>query len=192
MTEPLAPDTEIMQLVETLQSDDDGDLAAVDALLARYQGDPRLHFMRGSILAGRGQPIDAHAAMARAVEIAPEYALARYQLGFFELTSGEADQALSTWGPLLRLPTDNYLRLFVEGMTHLIRDEFDAALTKYEEGIARNDENEPMNNDIRLLMRETRDLAARSAGPDGGDDDGDAETSATSLMLGQFGNRTIN
>lgn len=190
MTDTLASDTEIMQLVEGLQSDDEGDLATIDALLERYPGDPRLHFMRGSVLAGKGQPIEAHSAMARAVEIAPDYALARYQLGFFELTSGEADKALSTWGPLLRLPQDNYLRLFAEGMTFLIRDEFDAALAKYEQGIAQNNENEPMNNDIRLLMRQTRDLAEQNAGTVGPHDD---DMSATSLMLGQFaGNRTLN
>ena len=51
-----------------------------------------------------------------AVALAPDFLIARYQLGFFELTSGEVDNALATWGPLLRLPEDNYLRQFVEGM----------------------------------------------------------------------------
>lgn len=194
MPEPLATDAEIMQLVEALQQDNEGELAAIEALLARHPEDPRLHFMRGSVLAGKGRPIDAHAAMARAVEIAPDYALARYQLGFFELTSGEPEQALSTWGPLHMLPQDNYLRLFIEGMAHLIRDEFSSALSKYEQGIAQNAENEPMNNDIRLLMRQVRELASKQAEgvvPD--DAASEEDLSATSLMLGQFGGgRTIN
>ncbi|RZA18364.1 MAG: hypothetical protein EOP02_20240, partial [Proteobacteria bacterium] len=67
-------------LVKALQGSDADDLAAVDRLAARYPADPRLHFMRGSILAGRKKPIEAHAALSRAVELAPDFHIARYQL----------------------------------------------------------------------------------------------------------------
>lgn len=85
----LASDAEITELVAALSSGDGEDLVHIDRLLARYPDDPRLHFMRGSVLAGLGRAIEAHEAMARAIDIAPGYALARYQLGFFELTSGK-------------------------------------------------------------------------------------------------------
>ncbi len=84
------------------------------------------------------------------MELAPDYTLARYQLGFFELTSGEADRALSTWGPPLQPPNENYLRRFVEGLTHLIRDEFGPAIEQFEAGMSLNTDNAPMNNDIDL------------------------------------------
>lgn len=187
MAETLASDAEIADLVAAITRDDDGDEGAVTALLARHPEDPRLHFMLGSILAGKGRAIEAHAAMSRAVEIAPAFALARYQLGFFELTSGEAGRALSSWGPLLAAPRDNYLRVFVEGMTHLIRDEFAEAIEKFQAGIALNGENPPMNADVQLLIAECRKLQDRDAGA-GGDD----EVSATALMLGRFGgSRTL-
>lgn len=189
MENALATDPEILDLVKALEGDDENEIASIDALLARYPEDPRLHFMRGSVMAGKSRPNEAHESMQRAVEIAPGYALARYQLGFFELTSGEPEKALSTWGPLLREADDNPLRVFVEGMTHLIRDEFDAAIAKFEKGISLNHENEPMNNDIRLLMGEVRKLAADKV-DNSNDDEGH---SATSLILGQLGgNRTIN
>lgn len=193
MTEPLAPEPEIEQLVTQLQAPEGDDLAAIDTMLGRYPSDPRLHFMRGSVLAGLSEHIKAHAALSRAVELAPDYGIARYQLGFFELTSGEADQALATWGPLLRGPKDSYLRVFVEGMIHVIRDEFADAIASFKRGISLNDENLPMNSDIELLMRELQANmdAGRAAKPvDGTSDD---ETSASALLLGQFGgNRTIN
>ena len=183
----LASDAEIAELVTALSIKDGDDLTQIDRLLDRYQEDPRLHFMRGSVLAGLGRAIEAHSAMARAIEIAPGYALARYQLGFFELTSGEADRALSTWGPLFALGDDNYLRVFAEGMTHLIRDEFPAAIEKFQAGVALNRENEPMNNDIRLLIVECRKLMERQNGIRDGED----EISATALLLNQLGPRTI-
>jgi tetratricopeptide (TPR) repeat protein len=192
MPDQLAPDSDMEKLVAALSTPGGDDLAPIDALLLQYPDDPRLHFMRGSVLAGMSDHIKAHAALSRAVEIAPEYAIARYQLGFFELTSGEADKALATWGPLLRAPKNNYLRVFVEGMAHVIRDEFEEAFAKFEKGIELNQENLPMNGDIELLMRELK--AKMDAGTGGGDatdkdesDDESDATSATSLLLGQLG-----
>lgn len=193
MADPLAPPEDIERLVKSLEAPGSDDLALIDAVLAKHPQDPRLHFMKGSILAGQSKHIEAHTSLSKAVEIAPEYSLARYQLGFFELTSGEADRALSTWGPLLREPKDNYLRVFVEGMTHVIRDEFTEAFAKFTRGLELNTENLPMNDDIRLLMREIKTKMDQNAGLTAGEDTGAEDTSAAALLLGQFGgNRTIN
>ena len=181
----LCTDEEIAELAEALEADSRGDLAEIDTLLQRYPEDPRLHFMKGSVHIGAGQHVKAHKALSRAVELQPEFHIARYQLGFFELTSGEADAALSTWGPLLRLPEDNYLRHFVEGLTHLIRDEFNPAIERMRSGIALNQENAPLNGDIQLLMEQTERLARGNI--TSGDDAAEtADQSATSILLGQF------
>ncbi len=184
MTDALASDAEMTDLMSAIESSDAGDDAKVEALIGRYPEDPRLHFMLGSILAGKGRAIEAHKAMSRALDLAPGFAVARYQLGFFELTSGEPARALSTWGPLLAEPRDNYLRVFVEGMTHLIRDEFADAIGRFEAGIKLNRDNLPMNNDIRLLIAECHKLLDRASG-------GDDELSATSLLLNRFGGGTL-
>lgn len=180
MADGLASDTEIGELVAAIENSHSGEDETVAALIQRFPNDPRLHFMLGSLLAGKGRAIEAHKAMSRALELAPAFALARYQLGFFEMTSGEPERALSTWGPLLAAPHDEYLRIFVEGMTHLIRDEFVEAIARFERGIALNTENEPMNSDIRLLIGECRSLIENRSG-------GDEELSATSLLLNRFG-----
>ncbi len=178
--EKLCSDQDLAALIEEVRSDAHRDLEKIDRQLSLYPEDPRLHFLRGSTLAGKQRAIEAHQSLHKAVELAPDYALARYQLGFFELTSGEADRALSTWGPLLQLSGENYLRRFVEGLTHLIRDEFGPAIEQFEVGMVLNTDNPPMNNDIGLLMAECRKaLGEGTPGDEGGE-------SATSFLLGQL------
>lgn len=168
----------LQALVATMQSGQGDDLQQCERLLVEYPDDARLHFLRGSILAGIGRPIEAMPALRRAVELAPDFVLARFQLGFFQLTSGEAADALGTWGPLALLPADHYLRLFVGGLTHLIRDEFADALEQLRAGMAANLENPPLNNDMAMLAGQIEQLM-RSDGASG-------DASATSLLLGQF------
>src|SRR5689334_11367246 len=115
----LADDAALATLVEAIKAAPQEQLAPVDELLARYPEDARLHFLRGSLLAGSQRYIEAHAALKRAVELAPDYAIARFQLGFFQLTSGETANALETWGRLDALPDGHYLRKFVDGLRSL-------------------------------------------------------------------------
>lgn len=186
MSKALASDAEMADLIAAIESGADGEDQEIAGLLRRYPEDPRLHFMLGSMQAGKGRAIEAHRSMSRAVELAPGFQIARYQLGFFELTSGEPERALATWGPLLAAPRDNYLRVFVEGMTHLIRDEFAEAIARFQAGIGLNTENPPMNADIQLLITECRNFLDRP----GASADGDV--SATALLLDRFsGNRTV-
>jgi tetratricopeptide (TPR) repeat protein len=180
----MCPDEQLQVLVATLQSDADDELQQCDRLIDDYPGDARLHFLRGSVLASIGRPIEAMPALRKAVELAPDFSVARFQLGFFQLTSGEAADALGTWGPLALLPADHYLRLFVGGLTHLIRDEFADALQQLNEGIAANSENLPLNRDMGLIVAQVEKLMSDSAGSGS-----DGEASATSLLLGQFADR---
>ena len=181
----LCGEAELHHLMSAMQSNEADELQQADRLLAAYPEDPRLHFLRGSILASIGRPIEAMPALKRAVELAPDFAIARFQLGFFQLTSGEAADALSTWGPLALLPEDHYLRMFVAGLTHLIRDEFTQAVEQLRAGIAANEENVPLNHDMQLIIDQTAELMA---GAPAGEPEADT-ASATSFLLDQFSSR---
>jgi tetratricopeptide (TPR) repeat protein len=173
-----------MQVVLTAAEADAADgFAAVEGLLREYPCDHRLHFLKGSLLIGLKRFIAAHRALSQALEIAPDYHLARFQLGLFELTSGEADTALQTWQPLDALPSAHWMRLFVDGLRHLAEDRFPECIASLRAGIAANDENLPLNADMQLIVAECERL--RGAEEDGANDVADgAEMSATSFLLG--------
>jgi tetratricopeptide (TPR) repeat protein len=160
----LASNEALSALVQRIGSDPRKGMRELDGLLADFPQDPRLHFLKGSLLAGKEDYAGARTAMRRAVDLAPDYAVARFQLGFLLLTSGEPYAAQETWGPLHGLPADNYIRIFVEGLCHLIRDEFDETVRTLQDGIARNQENLPMNRDMQLLIDEIRAKGLKSGG----------------------------
>jgi tetratricopeptide (TPR) repeat protein len=150
----LCPDDRVSSLIALVQKDQPRGLRELDILLSEFPTDARLHFLKGSLLAGREDYAAARASMRRAVDLAPNYTVARFQLGFLLLTSGEPHGAEEAWGPLHSLPKDNYLNLFVRGLCHLIRDEFDDAVRLLREGMAHNRENVPMNADMQLIVEE--------------------------------------
>jgi tetratricopeptide (TPR) repeat protein len=187
----LCSDQEMQELMAGMQSDDGRELELVDRLIGSYPEDARLHFLRGSILAGIGRAIEALPALRRSVELAPDFAIARFQLGFLHLTSGEAAAALESWGPLALLDEGHYLRSFVAGLTFLIRDEFAPALEHLKAGIALNQENLPLNHDMQMIVRQIEELIASApAGEDAAAAGrADEAASATSFLLDQLGGR---
>lgn len=178
----LCADQDLADVMQAVQNETGDELLRLDQLIARFPEDPRLHFLRGSILAGIGRPIEALVSFREAVRLAPDFSIARFQLGFFLLTSGEAAEALSVWGPLALLPQGHYLRHFVGGLTHLIRDEFAETIQELEAGITANEDNPPLNRDMQLIIGRVRQIGTT---PPATDDDSNA-MSATSLLLGQL------
>jgi tetratricopeptide (TPR) repeat protein len=179
MTKLCSEDT-LKTLVQKMQSAPSDQLGRIEALLADFPEDARLHLLRGTTLLGNGRLIEGHRSLTRAVEIAPDFAIARFQLGLFQLTSGEAENALETWGRLDRLPDGHYLRGFVDGLRCLIRDDFGGAIQAFREGIRLNSENEPLNRDMQLLVDRCLPLI------DSTRDDDDAPISETTLILKRF------
>ena len=156
----------LSKALETFQADDHKGLSLIEGLLREYPLDPRLHFLRGSVLASLKRYDEARLAMGAAVEISPDYAIARFQLGLLELTSGDANGAQATWAGLATLPSDHPLRLFVSGFDHMVRDEFREAVDRLRQGMAANSENEALNADIRLVIQRLEaEMTADSAEP---------------------------
>lgn len=186
-------DDENMQtLLQDLGDEAKDDEVVLNTALVQYPDDARLHFLKGSTYAGSGRLIEAHAALTRAVDLSPDFHIARFQLGFFQLTSGESDNALKTWARLDGLPKDNYLRVFVIGLRHLIRDELEECLAELQRGMSLNEDNLPLNNDMQLIITQITPLieaqAEENESTPAGDDKKQAspdEASLTSILLQQ-------
>ena len=148
----LCPDDRIKSLLQAMERNSGVAMLDLDEALRSFPGDPRLHFLKGSMLASAEDFAGARQAMRRAVEIAPDYAVARIQLGLLLLSSGEAVPAQEALGPLLSLPDDSYLRHFAMGLYALIRDEFEDAAKQLRHGMALNRDNPPMNRDMQLII----------------------------------------
>lgn len=167
------------ELVATATRDEPAGLARLDVLLETYDGDPRLHFLRGSLLASAEAYALARQSMQRAVDIAPGYAVARFQLGLLEMSSGDAAAALETLQPLEALPPDNPLRLFARGLNHLVADDFVQTVQCLKEGIALNTEIPAINHDMQLIVDQALE-AMKGQGADA------APVSAAHLLLQQY------
>ncbi|HVE53980.1 MAG TPA: hypothetical protein VNB23_11420 [Ramlibacter sp.] len=108
----------------------------------------------------------AEAAYSAALLIAPEFAIARFQLGLLQFTSGRPAVAQVTWAGLEQLPEGDPLRLFKRGMEALAIDEFTAARALLRDGIAANTSNPPLNRDMEMLIAHIATLEnPGSAGP---------------------------
>lgn len=175
-------DATMQQALAVAAEDSQAGIGAIEQLLADYPDDARLHFLKGSLLIGIKRFIGAHQSLQRALEIAPGFDLARFQLGFFELTSGEGASAIRTWLPLKTLPATHYLHRFSEGLEHLISDRFEQCIACLREGIAVNAENPPLNNDMQLIIDKCSHLLSEHPADHATAEN--TEVSATSLLLG--------
>lgn len=113
---------------------------------------PLPSFLLGAELAQAGRIEEAVQAYAAATLIAPEFHMARYQLGLLQFTSGQAALALLTWQPLLALPLTDPLPAFVKGFAELANDHFAEALGHFRSGQAVNQQNAPLNADIQMVI----------------------------------------
>lgn len=176
------PDFELQPVLAAANGDPAEGIAQLNSLLSRYPDDARLHFLRGSLLAAAQRYDEAILALARAVSLDPEYVLARFQLGFLQLTCGRADEAQQIWLPLLGLADDNPFRHFAVGMGRLIRDEFAPAIEALETGMALNQTQPVVNNDVQLIVDEIRRLM--TSGPQKAGQEG--ATSETQLLFERY------
>lgn len=178
----LCEEIRLSEIVAVAGTDPETAVAALDIALSDFPDDHRLHFLKGSLMIGLKRFVGAHNAMAKAVALAPDFTIARFQLGFFELTSGETDAARSTWLPLqAQLPAGHWMLSFVEGLDHLAADRFAECILALRTGIERNTENLPLNSDMSLIIEKCAGFLGAEASDTPTKSD---EISATSFLLG--------
>jgi tetratricopeptide (TPR) repeat protein len=118
------------------------------------------HFLIGSEYAAAGNVEAAEAAFANAVLLAPEFTLARYQLGLLQFTSQRVAVALITWQPLFSLPEADPLGHFARGFAALAQDQFQDALQHFRSGLDRNQGNPALSADIMQVVQAVERLVA--------------------------------
>lgn len=152
--------------LHSLDSDDiESSLSLFKRCVEVDRGHAKAIYMVGALYAQIQMIDEAVEWMQRAIEIDADEKTAVFQLGLLHLTSGEVEKARSTWEGLSDLPEDHSFRLFSQGMLALVEDDFEGCIKHLEQGIARNDFNAPLNNDMsRVIESAAAALESQAAG----------------------------
>ena len=94
----------------------------------------------------------AEAAYLECLQRAPGLAIARFQLGLLQLTMGRPAVAQVSWGPLLQGTDADALTHFVHGLVAMLAGDANAARERLLKGISLNQDNEPLNVDMRGVL----------------------------------------
>jgi tetratricopeptide (TPR) repeat protein len=164
--------------------------APVDALpellgaIAEHPRDARPWLLLAAEHAGAGRIDDAEAAYISALQLAPRFAIARFQLGLLQLSAGRPAAARATWEPLRQLDQHDPLRLFAQGLEYLAEDNFDAAAHWIRQGMAHNTDNPMLTQDMQKVLDRIRQLPNEA-------DSGDTaeEASGAHFLVSAYGNR---
>lgn len=157
MTTP-PPDYFPALLQQLQQADDATARALLEQAASEHPRDPRPLLLMAGGLASSGNYDAAEGAYTLALQRAPDFALARFQLGLLQLTGARPGAAFATWAPLERLPDADPLRLFKRAFEALAADRVDEARDLFAKGIDENKANEPLNRDMRMVIERIEKL----------------------------------
>lgn len=139
-------------LLQRLQQDGSQAVELLEQAANQYPRDPRPFLLLAAEFMHQRQVDRAEACYIFALHRAPEFAIARFQLGLLQLTSARPAAAIATWAPLEVLPDGEPLKLFKRGLEAMAQDRFEEARQLLEAGIAANTVNEPLNRDMRMVI----------------------------------------
>jgi tetratricopeptide (TPR) repeat protein len=137
------------------------DLFAQASAVVPSSGVP--HFLIGSEHASAGNLEAAEVAFANAVLLAPDFHIARYQLGLLQFSSQRAAIALLTWQPLFGLAESEPLGHFVRGFAALAEDRLRDAIAHFQSGLERNASNPALASDIDKVIQALQALLQRNS-----------------------------
>lgn len=125
------------------------------------------YYLRASNLAHAGRYELAEANYMACLTRAPDFAMARFQLGLLHVTGGRPAVAHASWEPLLGLADGHPLKLFVLGLLALVGEQWSQAREFIQDGIARNHDNEPLNGDMRGMLERIAKAEAEASAAGG-------------------------
>lgn len=164
MTSPIPPLPFLDQYAQALE-EGDGD-RALDILRQAHEDHPSSGQTLALLAAQHmqmGAPDAAEAAFIGALQRDPTLATARFQLGLLQYTSGRPQTAFQTWDSLELLGESHYLVWFKRAFAALAIDAFEDTLLLLDKGMAANQENAPLNHDMRMLAGQIEALRAHTS-----------------------------
>ncbi|RQQ07081.1 hypothetical protein DF107_31520 [Burkholderia stagnalis] len=135
----LCPDDTMRDAIDAMQTDDATAIRLLNAAAECWPNDHRIRFLRGAVHAASHRYDEARADFETSVDLAPPFLIARFMLGFLDLTHGSAPRAAESWQALDMLPEDHTLRMLKAGLLDLANDRFDTAVAQLRAGMASNE-----------------------------------------------------
>jgi tetratricopeptide (TPR) repeat protein len=171
--------------IEATQDGRHGDAIQYLKQAVAKAGDARLLFLLGAEHAQIGLFDRAVEDMTAALELDPDFAPARFQLGLMHLVRGAQAEASAVWKPLDSLPETDPYPHFKRGLEYLAQNESKHCRESLAKGIALNHSNVPLNRDMQRILD---DLAARETGAERGKPT--SEEQAPHVLLSSYTHRT--
>lgn len=151
--ETLDPDKLFDLALQASQANDtQKSIGFIKTALDQSPGDTRMWYMLGTLYGDIGIYDKAVLNMEKALEIDPNYGIARFHLGLLHLMAGKQEQAEATWLPLNTLGDTHYLTLFKAGLLKIVGDEIEQGIALIREGINRNHLVESLNKDMETVI----------------------------------------
>ena len=146
------PEPRMADILATISNDPASASEVASRAVEEFPTDANLRFLLGSAFGNIQDYGSAKSQLNEALALAPEFHLARLQLGLMHLTSGDERLARAILAPLLNIATDSYLRSFADGLIALSYDEFERARSSLQTGVSQNLDNAPLNRNMQLLI----------------------------------------
>ncbi|AMM13143.1 hypothetical protein AX768_02465 [Burkholderia sp. PAMC 28687] len=161
-------------------------LVLLSQSLANWPLDFRLWFLRGATLASQQRYDEARVDFLRVQELAQEFLIATFMLGFLDFVNARVTAAEATWAALGQVAEDHPLRVLKDGLLSLSRNEFEVSLEQLRRGLALNQQYPLINPFIQAVIaqiaQESQQTNATTA---------DTQTSQDHLLLSSYnGNQT--
>lgn len=136
------------------------------AALVQEPDNPQTNYLLGAQYAQIGMVERAVQRMLHAVSQDPNLLFASFQAGMLCMTAGRAQEAMAAWEPLHKLDAEHPLHLMVNGLEALARDDFETCQRYLQRGIANNNVNHALNEDLRKILLELEQRTARQSAND--------------------------
>jgi tetratricopeptide (TPR) repeat protein len=141
-----------MALQASQTNDTQKSIGIIKNAIEQSPQDARMWYMLGTLYTDIGIYDKATANMEKALEIDPEYAIARFHLGLLLLTSGKQQNAETIWLPLESLGSSHYLALFKAGLLKIAHDQIEQGIELIKKGIDKNHVVESLNEDMETVI----------------------------------------